>query len=672
MLTFLLLACLQEPPPSLSLAGPHLLTERTTELVLELRAEAAVEDAELRAWLPPDLRASGLEGPVSLKAGEAQHRSFHLEVEAGRPAAAFSIKIELIGKDGQPLASLTRQHRTALGEELLHMPFESRAGIPKSDGDLELSLQADSVACGHRALRLRLEAGKKGKLTFWTAEDGSPVLADFAHAGLYLRGSGDAKLQLLLEGNGKSQRHDLSSELEAASPVEGKAGWRYLALELDKILDADGASAVLSRMEILVEAGETDAEFDLDELLIGRGTTRPALKELRDLTQQYSGSRPKEAGQIEAMAIRLAAIDASDLSDPESVDHSLLDQALQLAAAELELPEKARGKPATAARFAALLRHRHHLDLTPEEVRALGVEQVKHHQELLARQAQEVAPGRSWREVVEILKERHSSAEELPAFAEMAMQEAIDFSLEKGFLRVPRAARTARILVVTDGRRSRTYPFGGYGGARPSPDGFTGTYFVSPPAVWMNEAESRDRLRGNHRAWTRVVALHEIVPGHHLQTVIHRMRPFSDFRRSFYSTVFAEGWALYCEEMMFEAGFFPDADTRFTQLHMRLWRAARMVIDASIHGGGMSLQEAEEYLVEQVAFDPINANAEVLRYVDNPSRPMSYMLGYILITELIRNAREASGAAFEIADFRDRLLSFGPIPIPAIRIGLGL
>ncbi|MHC5065935.1 MAG: DUF885 domain-containing protein, partial [Planctomycetota bacterium] len=254
----------------------------------------------------------------------------------------------------------------------------------------------------------------------------------------------------------------------------------------------------------------------------------------------------------------------------------------------------------------------------------------------------------------------------------MAMQEAIDFSVERGFLQIPRAARNSKILVVTEGRRSRTYPFGGYGGARPSPSGFTGTYFVSPPADWMNAEEARDRLRGNHHAWTRVVALHEIVPGHHLQTVIHRMRPLSPFRRSFYSTVFAEGWALYCEEMMFEAGFFPDADTRFTQLHMRLWRAARMVIDASLHGGGMSLEEAEAFLVDEVAFDPGNARAEVLRYVDNPSRPMSYMLGYLLITELIRDAEQAAGADFDLSQFRDRLLSFGPIPLPAIRMGMDL
>ncbi len=136
--------------------------------------------------------------------------------------------------------------------------------------------------------------------------------------------------------------------------------------------------------------------------------------------------------------------------------------------------------------------------------------------------------------------------------------------------------------------------------------------------------------------------------------------------------MFAEGWALYCEEMMFEAGFFPDADTRFTQLHMRLWRAARMVIDSSLHGGGMSLEQAEAFLVGEVAFDPINARAEVLRYVDNPSRPMSYMLGYILITDLVRDAKRAAGEKFEISSFRDLLLSFGPVPLPAIRIGLGL
>jgi uncharacterized protein (DUF885 family) len=237
---------------------------------------------------------------------------------------------------------------------------------------------------------------------------------------------------------------------------------------------------------------------------------------------------------------------------------------------------------------------------------------------------------------------------------------------------VPRAARDARVQVVTTGELSRTYPFGGYGGARRSPSGFTGTYFVSPPADWMTPEEAAERLRGNHEAWTRVVALHEVVPGHHLQTVVHEMRPLSEFRRSFYSTVFAEGWALYCEEMMWGAGFFADDAARFAQLWMRLWRAARVVIDASLQLGRMSIAEAERLLVDEAELDPVNARAEVRRYIDNPTRPMSYLIGFRLLEQLVADARARDGARFRLAEFHDRLLAFGPVPLPAVRRALGL
>ncbi|MHC5066705.1 MAG: DUF885 domain-containing protein, partial [Planctomycetota bacterium] len=431
MLTTLLLIGLQQAGPLLELDGPPLLVKEETASILRLSADSGLRDAELRVWLPPDIHAEGLEGTISLESGKFVRREFVFRVEPGRPAATFDLKIELVSEDGRTLSILEREFRTAVAAELLRMPFENRRDLPDSVGDIELALQSDVVAHGHRALRIRAADGKVGRVVIWSSQAGEPALAEFKQASFFLRSSGNPNLRLELESEQRSRSLDLGALIEGMAPWAEGGDWRFLELDLNELLGPGEGLASLRRLEIVVEATAQSAEVDLDELILGREATLPALRELRDLTQRYHAESPDEAAQIRAMTAELAAIDTRELDAGGRVDHRLLDQALQMDVAELELPSKTRGKPASAERFAALLRHRHHLDMEPAELRAMGMAEVRRHQALLAEQAREVAQGKSWREVVELLKSRHSSAEDLPAFAEMAMQEAIDFSVER-------------------------------------------------------------------------------------------------------------------------------------------------------------------------------------------------------------------------------------------------
>ena len=95
-------------------------------------------------------------------------------------------------------------------------------------------------------------------------------------------------------------------------------------------------------------------------------------------------------------------------------------------------------------------------------------------------------------------------------------------------------------------------------------------------------------------------------------------------------------------------------------------RPVRKFKDVRLHTGDISVAAAEKMLVTDVGLDPANAKAEVLRYVDNPTRPMSYLVGYLIIDELEAAERRRLGKAFDGRAFRDRLLAFGPVPLPAI------
>jgi uncharacterized protein (DUF885 family) len=130
--------------------------------------------------------------------------------------------------------------------------------------------------------------------------------------------------------------------------------------------------------------------------------------------------------------------------------------------------------------------------------------------------------------------------------------------------------------------------------------------------------------------------------------------------------VFAEGWALYCEEMMYRQGFYPDDVTRLCQLKDGLWRAARVVIDVGLHTGEMSFDESVDFLVEKVMLERTNAVAEVKRYTMMPTQPMSYAVGKMEIMDILGAARRQK-SDLELKQFHDLLLESGTIPPAAVR-----
>ncbi len=181
------------------------------------------------------------------------------------------------------------------------------------------------------------------------------------------------------------------------------------------------------------------------------------------------------------------------------------------------------------------------------------------------------------------------------------------------------------------------------------------------------QADSRGRARGA----VELTVVHEAYPGHHLQ-LCWANRAGSVARRVLWSTLFAEGWALYCEDLMWREGFLTEPEQRLLQLKDLLWRACRVVADVALHTGGWEVQRATDYLVTEAGLDASGAAAEVRRYCGTPTQPLSYAVGMREILRLRDRARERAGNAFSLRDFHDRLLSWGTIPPALVARGMGL
>jgi uncharacterized protein (DUF885 family) len=138
----------------------------------------------------------------------------------------------------------------------------------------------------------------------------------------------------------------------------------------------------------------------------------------------------------------------------------------------------------------------------------------------------------------------------------------------------------------------------------------------------------------------------------HVAATLHR-----PVRSVFDSSYFIEGWALYVEKMMREQGFFTDPVHELGQVEARLFRAARMIVDTSLHLGEMSVDEATEFMTTHTAMPPETARAEVTRYCSWPTQAPSYLTGAL---EIERMANEWGGG---LKDFHDRLAGSGGLPL---------
>ena len=158
------------------------------------------------------------------------------------------------------------------------------------------------------------------------------------------------------------------------------------------------------------------------------------------------------------------------------------------------------------------------------------------------------------------------------------------------------------------------------------------------------------------------------VPGHHLQiSLAQELTGLPEFRRNGGFTAFIEGWGLYSERLGYDMGLYTDPYSRYGQLVYDMWRAVRLVVDTGIHYFGWSRQKAIDYFLDNAAKSEADIINEIDRYIGWPGQALGYKIGQLELLELRRETEERFGDAFVLADFHQRVLETGPIPLPVLR-----
>ena len=118
---------------------------------------------------------------------------------------------------------------------------------------------------------------------------------------------------------------------------------------------------------------------------------------------------------------------------------------------------------------------------------------------------------------------------------------------------------------------------------------------------------------------------------------------------------------------MIEQGFLNDPLSQLCQVRDHLWRACRIILDVRLQTQSFDVDEAARMLVEEACLQPPNARAEVVRYTQTPTQPLSYLVGKREIQALRREVERIRGDQFNLKQFHDEILSHGAIPISLLR-----
>lgn len=188
---------------------------------------------------------------------------------------------------------------------------------------------------------------------------------------------------------------------------------------------------------------------------------------------------------------------------------------------------------------------------------------------------------------------------------------------------------------------------------RPSRDG-------KRPGIFYETV--RDPLKYNYFSMEGLF-IHEAIPGHHYQVAIQQESDIPEFRKSYWTSAFGEGWALYAESLGTDLGMYTDPYQYMGRLNNEIERAVRLVVDAGMHHKGWTREKSIAYVLENQPVSETEAIQRIERYMVVPGQAVSYKVGELKILALREKAKQSLEDKFDIRDFHDQVLKDGSLPL---------
>jgi len=311
-----------------------------------------------------------------------------------------------------------------------------------------------------------------------------------------------------------------------------------------------------------------------------------------------------------------------------------------------------RALPDGAAWYAYRVRQFTTTSLSPDQIHALGLREVKRIRTLMDSVIASTGFKGSFADFAKFLRTDPQffygdSASLVRAYRDIAKR--ADPGLIKLFGRLPRLPYGVTTIpsFMAKSQTTAYYEGGSLEAGRPGYF-FVNTYDLKSRPKWEMEA----------------LSLHEAVPGHHLQIALaQELEGLPEFRRYGGYTAFVEGWGLYSEGLGPELGMYQDPYSKFGQFTYEMWRAVRLVLDTGIHAMGWTREQALQFFKDNAPKAEQDITVEVDRYIAWPGQALAYKIGQLEFRELRDSAAAALGPRFDIRAFHDAVLANGALPL---------
>ena len=253
--------------------------------------------------------------------------------------------------------------------------------------------------------------------------------------------------------------------------------------------------------------------------------------------------------------------------------------------------------------------------------------------------------------------------DEIPQVARAQVKEATDFVIRREIVTVP--DDPLEIILMPEFQRGVSVAYCDAPG--PLDKGLKTFYAVSPiPGDWTEKQV--DSFLREYNTWSmHDLTMHEAVPGHFLQ-LAHSNRHPSTLRALLSSGTFVEGWAVYSERVMVDAGYL-DGDDRMRLINLKwyLRGITNAMIDQAIHVNGMTREEAMRLMVEGGFQEEREAAGKWTRAQLTSAQLSTYFVGTQEHWDLRRTVEKEWGDAFTLKRYHDQILSYGSPPVQFVR-----
>ena len=313
-------------------------------------------------------------------------------------------------------------------------------------------------------------------------------------------------------------------------------------------------------------------------------------------------------------------------------------------------------------KFSEMLKSTERVDVPLDKLEEIGRQDLERNLAALREACAKFAPGQTLSQCV--AKVQADKPEGGPVEgARQQLEKLKQFVLDRNLVSIP-GTEEARVKEAPPYKR---WNFAYINIPGPYEKDLPSIYYIAPPDPSWSPAQRAEYVPG--KADLLFTSVHEVWPGHFLQ-FLHANRAQSKFGRIFVGYAFAEGWAHYAEEMMWEAGLGNgDAATHVGQLLNALLRNVRFLSAIGLHTKGMTVSESEQMFRESAYQDPGNAQQQAERGTFDPAY-INYTLGKLMIRKLRDEWTALHGGRAAWKDFHDQFLKYGGPPIPLVRAAL--